>query len=136
MKVYFATTVIGDRSNLAVMRDIVSMLEKKGHTVLTKHLVLDNAYEIDARITEQQVFERDVKWLRDADVIIADATGVSFGVGFEVGYALGCMNKKVYLLFNRNYRISRMALGLEHKNCIKFGYNDVEELKEFVEKNF
>lgn len=136
MKVYFATTVIGDRSNLAAMREIVSVLEKKGHTVLTKHLFLDNAYEIDTKITEQQVFDRDVKWLHEADVVLADATGSSFGVGFEVGFALGCLNKKVFLTFNKNYSISRMALGLRNDKCVKFGYSDVGELKEFVAKNF
>jgi len=40
MKIYFATTVMGDRSNLSYSKLIVNILKEMGHKVLTEHLIL------------------------------------------------------------------------------------------------
>lgn len=138
MKIYFATAVIGDRSNIEDARAIADLLEKKGHEILTKHLFRDDAFKADGIITPQEVFERDVRWLEEADVILIDATGSGFGIGFEAGFVLGKMNKPVFLFYNKKYseRISRMARGLTHERATVFAYSGFEDLKEFVEKNF
>jgi 2'-deoxynucleoside 5'-phosphate N-hydrolase len=138
MKIYFACTVVGDRSSIESGREIVKILEGNGHIVLTKHLFEDNAYTADSKITEKQVYDRDMVWLEEADVVLSDVTGSSFGVGFEIGFVLGSMNKKVFLIYdaNKKSKISRMALGLHHKNCTVFAYNNFDELKKFVEENF
>ena len=43
MKIYLGFTVAGDRSGIQAARKIVQLLEKRGHEVLTRHLVEDNA---------------------------------------------------------------------------------------------
>jgi len=60
-----------------------------GHVVLTAHLLEDNVETAESSLTEREVFERDMRWLNDADLLIAEASGSSYGVGFEVGYVLG-----------------------------------------------
>ena len=54
-----------------------------GHRVLTRHLLAGDADGGEARLTEREVFERDLRWLESADVLIAEASGSSYGVGFE-----------------------------------------------------
>ena len=51
MKIYFGFTVAGDRSSLDIARRVVELLESKGHEVLTRHLVSDNAWKQDRLIT-------------------------------------------------------------------------------------
>ena len=85
MKVYFGFTVAGDRSALDMARRTVALLEEMGHEVLTRHLVRDDAAQLDRGITPQMVFERDMNWLRQCDIFIGEVSGSSFGIGFEAG---------------------------------------------------
>jgi 2'-deoxynucleoside 5'-phosphate N-hydrolase len=83
MKIYLACTVRGDRGAIAGLRSLVSALEADGHTILTKHLLDDDVEGAESALTELAVYERDIMWLESCDVLVADASGSSFGVGFE-----------------------------------------------------
>jgi nucleoside 2-deoxyribosyltransferase len=134
MKVYFGFTVAGDRSAIEAARRVVALLEEKGHEVLTRHLVSDDAWAQDRLIPPQQVYERDMKWLDQCDLFVAEVSGSSFGLGFEAGYLLGAGSKKVILLYRRELagRISLLITGNSHPNCVLAPYTDVEELETFV----
>ena len=113
MNIYLACTVRGDRGAVAGLRSLVASLEAAGHTILTKHLLDDNVEGAESALTERAVYERDIEWLEACDVLIADASGSSFGVGFEVGYVLGRSDRtdqRVVLLYraDRRDRISRL----------------------------
>ena len=84
MKIYLACTVRGDRGAVGTTRRLADLLEELGHDVLTRHLLLDDADAREGQLTERDVFERDVRWLDAADLLIAEASGSSYGVGFEV----------------------------------------------------
>src|SRR5215831_3293500 len=101
MRIYFGFTVAGERSSIEAAKAIVEMLEQNGHVVLTKHLVRDDAWNLDRLITPTEVYERDMRWLDECDCFIAEVSGSSFGVGFEAGYLLGATNKQVLLLYRR-----------------------------------
>ena len=64
-------------------------LEEMGHEVLTRHLVSDNAWEADRSISPQDVYRRDMAWLEQCDLFIAEVSGSSFGLGFETGLPVG-----------------------------------------------
>jgi len=133
MNIYLACTVRGDRSTVAALRALVSALEEDGHTVLTKHLLEDGVDTAEAALSERQVYERDVAWLESCDMLIADASGSSFGVGFEVGWVLansGRTSQRVLLLYraDRRDRISRLIVGNAHPNCTVLPYSDATEL--------
>src|SRR5260370_39181738 len=89
MQIYFGFTVAGDRSAVTAARKIVGILEEMRHEVLTRHLVEDNAWEADRSLTPKEVYLRDMKWLEQCDMFIAEVSGSSFGLGFETGYLLG-----------------------------------------------
>src|SRR5216684_4168965 len=101
MKIYFGFTVAGDRSSIETARKVVQQLEDMGHEVLTRHLVSDNAWEADRSISPQEVYRRDMAWLGQCELFIAEVSGSSFGLGFETGYLLGATGKKVILMFRR-----------------------------------
>jgi 2'-deoxynucleoside 5'-phosphate N-hydrolase len=134
MKIYFGFTMAGDRSTLAAARRIVELLEEMGHEVLTRHLVRDDAWEMDRRITAEQVYERDMAWLEACDVMLAEVSGSSFGMGYEAGYLLAKGGRKVYLFYRQEARerISRLITGNTHPNCVLVPYDEVESLAAYV----
>ena len=137
MKIYFAFTVAGNRSSLEAAQKIVELLVRMGHEVLTRHLVRDDAWEADRRITPQEVYQRDIKWLEQCDLFMAEVSGSSFGVGFETGYLLGATDKKIVLFFRGDAEktISLIITGIVHPNCTVVRYSQVEELETWVKTN-
>jgi len=134
MKIYFGFTVAGNRSTIETARRVVQLLEEAGHEVLTRHLVDDNAWEKDRLITPQEIFARDMKWLQECDLFIAEVSGSSFGIGFETGYLLGSSHKKAILFFRRELEksVSLLITGNTHPNCILVPYDNVNEVETFV----
>src|SRR3954469_2082007 len=133
MHIYLACTVRGDRVAVEAARVLCARLEEAGHTVPTKHLLADDADAAAAALPEGAVYERDMARLERCDVLIAEASGSSYGVGFEVGYVLGRStdtNKRVVLLYHadRENRISRFIAGTTHPRCTTIPYRDYGEL--------
>ena len=139
MTIYLACTVRGDRGALAAVRSVADFLERQGHSVLTRHLLTDDVDDAESVLGEQDVFERDMRWLIAADLLIAEASGSSFGVGFEVGYVLGRAEQtgqRVLLLHHASRRphISRLITGNSHPGCTSYAYQDTEDLLRVVDR--
>jgi hypothetical protein len=134
MKIYFGFTVAGDRSSVDTARKVVHQLEEMGHDVLTRHLVSDNAWEADRSISPQDVFRRDMAWLEQCEIFIAEVSGSSFGLGFEAGYLLGATDTKVVLLYRREVeqKVSLLISGNTHANCTLVPYATIAEVEEFI----
>ncbi len=137
MKIYFGFTVAGDRSSIVAARTIVEMVERMGHEVLTRHLVEVNAWEADRLITPKEVYLRDMKWLEQCDLFMAEVSGSSFGLGFETGYLLGATTKKVVLFYRRDLekKISLLITGITHVNCTLAPYSDLDEVAIWIRNN-
>jgi hypothetical protein len=141
MRIYLACTVRGDRGGVAAGRIICERLQRDGHEVLTSHLLNDNVESAESQLTEEAVFRRDLEWLAYCDVLVAEASGSSFGVGFEVGYVLARAERtrqQVVLLYDRTRRdaISRLVVGNVHPACTTFGYGSLDELGAFLDERF
>jgi hypothetical protein len=134
MKVYFGFTVAGDRSTLDAARGVVTLLEELGHEVLTRHLVDDDAWAADRLISPQDVYRRDMAWLQECDLFIAEVSGSSFGLGFETGYLLGATSKTVILLYRRDLekKVSLLITGNVHCNCTLMPYSTIGEVETFL----
>ncbi|HEY3381363.1 MAG TPA: nucleoside 2-deoxyribosyltransferase [Vicinamibacterales bacterium] len=140
MRIYLACTVRGNRGGLNAARRLAAHLEFRGHEILTSHLLGDDVEQAEAALSEREVFERDVRWLDACDVLIAEASGSSYGVGFEVGYITGraaLTGQRVLLLFDavRHGAISRMASGNTHSACAILAYHDVDEIIAFLDRH-
>jgi len=132
MRIYLACTIRGDRSRLDVARALAVALRAAGHELLTERFLEDGAEDEDGRLSAAEVFERDIAWLDQCDVLVAEASGSSYGVGFEVGYVLACaaeMGKSVIVLYDRaaRDRVSRMISGNTHPRCTTIAYADADE---------
>ena len=132
MRIYLACTIRGDRSRLAIARALGGAIETAGHELLTGRFLDDNAEDADGRLTAADVFKRDIQWLDDCDALVAEASGSSYGVGFEVGYLLGQADrtgKRAILLYDvaRRDQVSRLISGNVHPNCVTVPYRDADD---------
>ena len=94
MKIYFGFTVAGDRSSVLAATKIVELLVELVHEVLTRHLIREDAWRADRSISPQEVSLRDMTWLKQCDLFVAEVSGSSFGLGFETGYLLEPQKRK------------------------------------------
>lgn len=138
MNIYLACTVRGDRCAIDVLRTLADSLEGAGHTILTRHLLEDDVDAAEGALEDREVYERDMRWLTAADLVIAEASGSSYGVGFEVGYVLGraeSTGQRVLLLYDqhRRSRVSRLISGNTHPACTTYPYRDGPDVVRFVE---
>lgn len=141
MTIYLACTVRGDRGGVLAGRAICERLEHHGHQVQTKHLLADDVETAESQVTEREVFRRDLEWLTTCDVLVAEASGSSYGVGFEVGYVLGrahASGQRVVLLYDaaRRDKVSRLITGNNDPSCTTYPYRSIDELKEFIDRTF
>jgi len=137
MKIYLGFTVAGSRSSVEAAKKILNVLQSLGHEVLTSHLVRDDAWEADRSVAPQKIFARDMTWLAQCELFVAEVTGSSFGLGFETGYLLGATAKKTILFFERDaaHRISLLITGNTHANCVLAPYSHLSELEELVRRH-
>ncbi|XP_055981874.1 2'-deoxynucleoside 5'-phosphate N-hydrolase 1 [Sorex fumeus] len=96
---YFCGSIRGGREDRALYARIVARLRRFG-AVLTEHVA---AAELGARGEEaaggdRLIHERDLTWLQQADVVVAEVTQPSLGVGYELGRAVA-LNKQILCLF-------------------------------------
>lgn len=110
MNIYFACSITGGRELETFYRDFVAALEADGHVIPTSHLAQAETMDGERSLTPGDVYERDVKWIRECDVLIAEVGVPSHGVGYEIGYALN-EGKPVLCLAQEGRRVSKMITG-------------------------
>jgi len=115
MNIYFACSITGGREFESVYQAIVHELVGKGHEVPTAHLAESGIGAVEAVISPNDVYERDANWIRACDLLIAEVSVPSHGVGYEIGFALG-IRKPVLALYQSGRKLSKMISGNPDKN--------------------
>jgi len=140
MRIYLACTVRGDRGSVDAARHIHDGLVRLGHEVLTGHLLRDDVASAEDEVGDAAVFARDLAWLESADAVVAEASGSSYGVGFEVGYALGRTERtgqRVLVLYDasRRGRVSRLISGMADPRAKVLAYASPADIDAFLASN-
>ncbi len=141
MRVYLACTVRGNRSGVAAARVAAATLLALGHEVLTSHLLDDGVEQAESALTERQVYERDRNWLESCDAIVAEASGSTYGVGFEVGYVTGrahASGQRIFVLYDAACRhaVSRLISGYADPRGATCAYESPDEVRGFISRHF
>ena len=140
MRIYLACTVRGDRGTITTARHIHDCLVRLGHDVLTSHLLADDVDTAEDRLGDRDVFVRDLGWVEAADAIVAEASGSSYGVGFEVGYTLGrasTTGQRVLVLYDASRRgaVSRLISGMSDPRAHLLAYQSAAEIDAFLDQH-
>lgn len=135
MKIYFAGSITGGRNDRDLYVKIIDHLKKHGD-VLTEHIGNPNlSADGESEKTDEFVYTRDADWIREADVIVAEVTMPSLGVGYELGLA-EALGKKILCLYRSTSgkTLSRMISG-NASNTVRV-YSDQEEAFEVIDDYF
>jgi len=127
MKIYFAGSIRGGREDTELYGKIVALLANYG-IVLTEHLADSKISSYgETHMSNNEIYNRDIMWLKESDVVIAEVTIPSLGVGYEIGFA-EALGKKVIILYRPSdgKRLSAMLSG--NKKCEYVEYSDISEL--------
>ena len=129
MKIYFAGSIRGGRDDKENYKKIIDWLKQYGD-VLTEHIGLDSlSDEGQVELTEEQIYKQDTDWIWESDIIIAEVTQPSLGVGYELGFGAS-INKPIVCLFNVSSGKSLSAMVRGNKNYQIIDYQNVEDLPE------
>lgn len=132
MKIYFSASISGGRGYLDIYKKIVAFLKKQHHAVLTEHIIVDNIFEFENTWSPREIFERDIKWLDESDVVIAEVSNPSLGVGYEICYALE-HRIPTLCLYQPGIFVSRMIIGNTSPYLSLYEYPDENRLYEKVD---
>ncbi|MFT3891846.1 MAG: nucleoside 2-deoxyribosyltransferase [Anaerolineales bacterium] len=133
MNIYFACSITGGREFESVYQAIVRALTEAAHEVPTAHLAEPGIPAAEALIAPSEVYARDVAWIRGCDILIAEVSVPSHGVGYEIGFALG-LGKRVLALHREDRKVSKMITGNPDPNLTVLCYQTMEEAIQQVEK--
>ncbi len=135
MNIYFSGSIRGGRDHNTWYEYIVLELKKYGN-VLTEFVADKNLSSYGTlNLTNEEIYKRDVDLIKQSDIVIADVTIPSLGVGYEIAFAES-INKKIYCIYNKedDKRISAMIAGCP--NFESYPYNSKEELIIIINKIF
>jgi len=111
MVIYFAGSIRGGRDDRAIYTEIIELLRAYG-AVVTEHIGDANISVGGENAPDQDIHDRDIAWLRSADVIVAEVTAPSLGVGYELGRAVE-WGKRIVCLYRpqEGRKLSGMIAG-------------------------
>ena len=126
MTIYFAGSISGGRGDQAIYAQIIELLKQHG-TVLTEHFGDASLTSAGENLADRDIHDRDLEWLRKADVLVAEVTTPSLGVGYEIGRAVE-WGKRVICLYRPSpeRRLSGMIAGCAGTTV--HAYEDPSEL--------
>lgn len=139
MKVYFCGSIRGGRDDVHLYRKIVNKLQSYG-SVLTEHVSdpeLTDRGEDCSLAGDRSIHDRDVDWLRQSDVVVAEVTQPSLGVGYELGRAVD-MKKTIFCLFrpSSGRTLSAMIRGADDGERFVVRDYDEDEVEKVLEEFF
>lgn len=135
MKIYFSGSIRGGREHAEWYDFIVKNLSSFG--LVNSEFVADKSLTSygNIELSDSEIYQRDIDLIKESEIVIADVTVPSLGVGYELAYAEK-LNKKIFCLYHyiEGKRVSAMIAG--NKNFVVFSYKNKEEILEIFKKIF
>lgn len=113
MNIYFTAATTKDGEYQEQYREILAAIKKFGYRIVSGEQIIDpSLLQKDAKLTPEDIFEREKERIEQADCVVAEVSSPSSGVGGEIVYAL-IHNKPVLTMFYKDAenRLSPMIAG-------------------------
>lgn len=85
-KIYFAGSIRGGRIDADLYNRMITYMQKTD-IVLTEHIGSTHLNLMEQGKKDVEIYSQDTAWLRESDILIAECTCPSLGVGYELAYA-------------------------------------------------
>ena len=133
MKIYFAGSIRAGRDDQEIYHQLIQGLQGHG-PVLTEHVGDPDLTELgDDGPSDRMIYQRDMAWLAEAALMVADVTIPSLGVGYEIGRAESRGIPVLCLYRERDGRkLSAMISGNPKVTVTQYG--TVEEALVYIDR--
>lgn len=123
-RIYFAASIRAGRGNLDMFVKIIKVLRNFGE-VLTEHVGDPGLTASETGVSDTDIHGQDLAWLVQSDVVVAEVSTPSLGVGYEIGRAIE--NGKQIIVLHRSgaSHLSAMIAGAPGVHVIS--YSDDED---------
>lgn len=109
-KIYFAGSIRGGRVDAELYGRLIKYMQKTA-VVLTEHVGSPHLNLLEQGKRDIEIYDEDMAWLRESDVIVAECTCPSLGVGYELAYA-EAKGKPCHIFYDRTKtQLSAMLTG-------------------------
>ena len=132
MKIYISGSIYGGQEKIETYKILIKELEKYG-------IVYDKQIA-DPEVIEKEVFQKDEEiflnlesCIKDADILFAEITVPSLGVGYEIGLA-DSLGKKIIGIYDKTKinKVSTMLRGNKRIRIIE--YSNIKEITDNLER--
>lgn len=137
MNIYFAGSIRGGGNDAALYKQIIKHLRTHGKVIGGEHAddqILSAPDNKGADV--HYIYNRDSKRLNDSEVLVAEVTTPSLGVGYEIGVATQ-QGKKILCLFRQESDRKKLSAMIKGSPKIANStYRTIEEAKEIIDTFF
>jgi nucleoside 2-deoxyribosyltransferase len=116
MKAYITCPISHTKERLNLLPEIKAVVEEKGI----------DSFVFKTGGSPSEIFSRDYEELKSCDLIIAEVSETSHGVGIEIGLSY-CLNLEIILLLEKGKYVTKLAKGMPNTQIIE--YSNIEDLK-------
>ena len=108
--IYFAGSIRGGRVDADLYRRLIEYMQKTA-IVLTEHIGSPHLNLMEQGKRDMEIYDQDMAWLRESDILIGECTCPSLGVGYELAYAEK-IGKPCHIFYDRTKtHLSAMLTG-------------------------
>lgn len=131
-KIYFAGSIRGGRDFAHLYRKIIERIQAN-NICLTEHIgQADLNLKEQGRTNDAKIYNQDTAWLRESDMMVAECSNASLGVGYELAYAES-RHIPCHIYYNKSKtQLSAMLTGNAYFNI--YPYQTEEELFDMLHK--
>ena len=131
-KIYFAGSIRGGRDFAHLYRKIIERIQAN-NICRTEHIgQADLNLKEQGRTNDAKIYNQDTAWLRESDMVVAECSNASLGVGYELAYAES-RHIPCHIFYNKSKtQLSAMLTGNAYFNI--YPYQTEEELFSLLDK--
>lgn len=126
MLIYVCGSIYGGTQKIDTYKSMISELEKYG-VVLNKQIADLNTIANEVFQNDEDIYNDLEEKLKKADIVFAEVSVPSLGVGYELGFA-DRLGKRIIAIYDENYtnKVSTMIRG--NKRIRLIPYKNIEEI--------
>ncbi len=131
MNIFFTGSIRGGRAHLPEYAFIVKTLEQFG-TVHSKHVHDETlSHYGETGLSAQEIFEREIDALSQSDIVVADVSTPSLGVGYLVALA-SSLGKKTIALYHGDDTLKLSAIIKGDSGVEVYTYKTEEDITKIL----
>lgn len=132
MNIYFAGSIRGGRDDIDIYTSIIEELGKYGEVYSDHNKTYPQSDDGD---TDRSLYEHDMEALRGSEIVVAEITQPSLGVGYQIGQA-EAMGKRVLCLYRPLPDRSVSAMMIGNTSVVLKAYTNMSDVERILAAYF